>query len=72
MLNPILASSGLRRMRSGKTLLLLAIYESVLLLEGQTGMLQNRLASGWGRPYAMCLMLKKLGYTASALSTWVS
>lgn len=37
------------------------------LLEGQTAMLQNRLANGWGRPYAMCLMLKKLGYTTSAL-----
>lgn len=37
------------------------------LLEGQTGMLQNRLASGWGRPYAMCLMLKKLGHTTSTL-----
>lgn len=37
------------------------------LLEGQTARLQNLLASGWGRPYAMCLMLKKLGYTASTL-----
>lgn len=37
------------------------------LLEGQTGMLQNRLAGDWGRPYAMCLMLKKLGHTTSAL-----
>lgn len=37
------------------------------LLEGQTARLQNLFVSGWGRPYAMCLMLKKLGYTASTL-----
>lgn len=37
------------------------------LLEAQTTQLQSRLTSGWGRPFAMCLMLKKFGYTASAL-----
>lgn len=37
------------------------------LLEGQTARLQSLFVSGWSRPYAMCLMLRKLGYTASTL-----
>ncbi len=37
------------------------------LLEDQTAMLMSRLISGWGRPYAMRLMLQKFGYAACAL-----